>query len=126
MQTERQREARNFARRASARQEIRARADRDVTVLLAEAQSKGEQTRGEGDSSATAYSRKPGRDPEFFGFYRSMQAYEAGLRSNETRHATNLIEFLPVLQRSIRQAARVGSRRRCRGAGSAGFPRAQQ
>jgi membrane protease subunit HflC len=55
-------------------------------VLLADAQSKGEQVRGEGDGErnrifADAY----GRDPQFFSFYRSMQAYEAGLRSNDTR-----------------------------------------
>jgi membrane protease subunit HflC len=87
MQTERQREAAEFRAEGSQRsQEIRARADRDVTVLIAEAQSKGEQTRGEGDAErnrifADAY----GRDPDFFTFYRSMQAYEAGLRSNDTR-----------------------------------------
>ena len=87
MQTERQREAAQFrAQGAQRAQEIRAKADRDVTVLLAEAQSKGEQTRGEGDAErnrifADAY----GRDPDFFSFYRSMQAYEAGLRSNDTR-----------------------------------------
>jgi modulator of FtsH protease HflC len=87
MQTERQREAQEFRSQGTQRaQEIRAKADRDVTVLLAEAQSKGEQTRGEGDAErnrifADAY----GRDPDFFSFYRSMQAYEAGLRSNDTR-----------------------------------------
>jgi modulator of FtsH protease HflC len=87
MQTERQQEAAQYrAEGAQKAQEIRARADRDVTVLLAEAQSKGERTRGEGDGErnrifADAY----GRDPDFFAFYRSMQAYEAGLRSNDTR-----------------------------------------
>jgi modulator of FtsH protease HflC len=87
MQTERQREAAEFRAEGSQRsQEIRAKADRDVTVLIAEAQSKGEQTRGEGDAErnrifADAY----GRDPDFFTFYRSMQAYESGLRSNDTR-----------------------------------------
>ena len=87
MITERQREAQEFRSQGTQRaQEIRAKADRDVTVLMAEAQSKGEQIRGEGDGErnrifADAY----GRDPEFFSFYRSMQAYEAGLRSNDTR-----------------------------------------
>jgi modulator of FtsH protease HflC len=87
MQTERQQEAAQYrAEGAQKAQEIRAKADRDVTVLLAEAQSKGERTRGEGDGErnrifADAY----GRDPDFFAFYRSMQAYEAGLRSNDTR-----------------------------------------
>jgi modulator of FtsH protease HflC len=87
MQTERQQEAAQYrAEGAQKAQEIRAKADRDVTVLLAEAQSKGERTRGEGDGErnrifADAY----GRDPDFFAFYRSMQAYEAGLRANDTR-----------------------------------------
>jgi len=87
MQTERQREAAEFRAQGSQRsQEIRARADREVTVLLAESQSKGEQTRGEGDAErnrifAEAYSK----DADFFSFYRSMQAYETGLRHNDTR-----------------------------------------
>jgi modulator of FtsH protease HflC len=87
MKTERQQEATQIrAQGTQSAQEIKAKADRDVTVLLAEAQSKGEQTRGEGDAErnrifADAY----GRDPEFFSFYRSMQAYESGLRANDTR-----------------------------------------
>ena len=61
-------------------------ADRDVTVLVADATARAEQLRGEGDAErnrifAEAYSR----DPDFFAFYRSMQAYEAGLRHNDTR-----------------------------------------
>jgi membrane protease subunit HflC len=87
MQTERQREAAEFRAEGSQRsQEIRAKADRDVTVLIAEAQSKGEQTRGEGDAERNRiYADAYGRDPDFFTFYRSMQAYESGLRSNDTR-----------------------------------------
>ena len=87
MQTERQREAAEFRAQGSQRaQEIRSRADREVTVLIADAQSKSEQIRGEGDGSrnkifADAFSR----DPDFFGFYRSMQAYETGLKPNDTR-----------------------------------------
>jgi membrane protease subunit HflC len=87
MQTERQREAAEFRAQGNQRaQEIKARADRDVTVLVAEATSKSEQMRGEGDAErnrifADAY----GKDPGFFSFYRSMQAYEASLRANDTR-----------------------------------------
>lgn len=87
MQTERQREAAEFRAQGSQRaQEIRSRADRDVTVLIAEATSKAEQLRGEGDATrnkifADAFSR----DQDFFTFYRSMQAYEAGLKANDTR-----------------------------------------
>src|SRR3974377_2476534 len=87
MQTERQRQAQEFRSQGTQKaQEIRAKADRDVTVLLAEAQSKGEQTRGEGDAVRNCiFAQAYGRDPEFFSFYRSMQAYEAGLRPNDTR-----------------------------------------
>jgi membrane protease subunit HflC len=87
MQTERQREAAEFRAQGSQRsQEIRARADRDVTVLIAESTSRAEQIRGEGDAErnrifADAYNK----DPDFFAFYRSMQAYEAGLKTNDTR-----------------------------------------
>jgi len=87
MQTERQREAAEIrAQGNQASQVIRAKADRDVTVIIAEATSKGEQTRGEGDGTrnkifADAY----GKDPDFFAFYRSMQAYELGLQKDGTR-----------------------------------------
>jgi membrane protease subunit HflC len=87
MQTERQREAAEFrAQGAQRAQEIRSRADRDVTVLVADATSRAEQIRGEGDATrnkifADAFSK----DADFFAFYRSMQAYEAGLRHNDTR-----------------------------------------
>jgi membrane protease subunit HflC len=87
MQTERQREAAEFRAQGGQRaQEIRSRADREVTVLIAEATAKSEQIRGEGDAQrnqifADAFTR----DPDFFGFYRSMQAYEAGLKHNDTR-----------------------------------------
>jgi membrane protease subunit HflC len=87
MQTERQREAAELRANGSQRsQEIRARADRDVTVLIAEAQSKAEQTRGEGDAERNRiFAEAFSRDPDFFAFYRSMQAYEAGLKHTDTR-----------------------------------------
>ena len=87
MQTERQREAAEFRAQGSQRaQEIRARADRDVTVLLADATSTAETVRGEGDGERNRiFADAFGRDPDFFSFYRSMQAYEAGLKSGDTR-----------------------------------------
>ncbi|MEJ2433145.1 MAG: protease modulator HflC [Pseudolabrys sp.] len=67
-------------------QEIRSRADREVTVLLADAKSKGEQIRGEGDAKRNEiFAKAFGKDPEFFQFYRSMQAYEHGFKPNDTR-----------------------------------------
>jgi membrane protease subunit HflC len=87
MQTERQREAAEFrAQGAQRAQEIRSRADREVTVLVAEAQSKAEQIRGEGDAKRNQiFAEAFSKDPGFFAFYRSMQAYEAGLKSKDTR-----------------------------------------
>jgi modulator of FtsH protease HflC len=87
MQTERQREAAEFRAQGSQRsQEIRARADRDVTVLVADATSRAEQIRGEGDAERNRiFAEAFGRDIDFFNFYRSMQALEAGLRHNDTR-----------------------------------------
>lgn len=87
MQTERQREAAEFrAQGAQRAQEIRARADRDVTVLVAEANAKGEQVRGEGDAARNRiFAEAYGKDPDFFAFYRSLQAYESGLGNNDTR-----------------------------------------
>ncbi len=87
MQTERQREAAEFRAQGSQRaQEIRARADREVTVLIADATAKSEQVRGEGDATRNRiFAEAYGKDPDFFAFYRSMQAYEAGLKSNDTR-----------------------------------------
>jgi modulator of FtsH protease HflC len=87
MQTARQREAAEYrAQGQQQAQEIRSKADREVTVLVADATSKSEQIRGEGDATrnqifADAFSQ----DPDFFAFYRSMQAYEAGLKHSDTR-----------------------------------------
>jgi membrane protease subunit HflC len=87
MQTERQRQAAEFrAQGAQRAQEIRSRADREVTVLVAEAQSKAEQIRGEGDAKRNQiFAEAFSKDPGFFTFYRSMQAYENGLKSKDTR-----------------------------------------
>jgi membrane protease subunit HflC len=87
MQTERQREAAEFrAQGAQKAQEIRSTADREATVIVAEANSKGEQTRGEGDAERNRlFAEAYGKDPDFFAFYRSMSAYENGLKSADTR-----------------------------------------
>ncbi|RTL64211.1 MAG: protease modulator HflC [Hyphomicrobiales bacterium] len=91
MRAERQREAAEFrAEGTGAANRIRANADREVTVIKAEAQREAEQTRGEGDAErnrifADAYSK----DPDFFAFYRSMQAYEQGFRPAGTPGPAN-------------------------------------
>jgi modulator of FtsH protease HflC len=87
MQTERQRQAASIRGEGNQKsQEIRAKADRDVTVIVAEAQSHAEQIRGDGDAERNRiFAEAFGKDPDFFAFYRSMQAYEAGLKANDTR-----------------------------------------
>jgi membrane protease subunit HflC len=82
MQTERQREAAEFRARGSERaQEIRARADRDAAIIIADATATGEAVRGDGDGLRNrTFASAFGKDAEFAAFYRSMQAYETGLR----------------------------------------------
>ncbi len=87
MQSERAREAAEYRAQGSEQaQTITAKADRDVVVLRGEAQRKADQTRGEGDAERNRiFAEAYGKDPDFFAFYRSMQAYEAGLKPTETR-----------------------------------------
>jgi membrane protease subunit HflC len=87
MQTERAREAAEFRAQGSEQlQTIQAKADRDAVVIRAEAQRQADQTRGEGDAERNRiFAEAFGQDKDFFAFYRSMQAYEASLKSNDTR-----------------------------------------
>jgi modulator of FtsH protease HflC len=87
MQTERQRQAAEFrAQGGQSAQEIRSKADREATVIVADANSTAEQTRGVGDGERNRlFAEAYGQDPDFFAFYRSMTAYENGLKSNDTR-----------------------------------------
>ena len=87
MQTERAREAAEFrAQGAEQAQRITSKADRDVIVLRAQAQQQADQLRGEGEAQRNGvFAEAYGKDPEFFAFWRSMQAYEAGLKSSDTR-----------------------------------------
>ena len=87
MQTERQREAAEFrAQGGQKAQEIRSKADRGATGIVAEANSQADQIRGAGDAERNRlFAEAYGQDPAFFAFYRSMTAYENGLRANDTR-----------------------------------------
>jgi membrane protease subunit HflC len=87
MQTERQREAAEFrAEGEGAARRIRATADREVTVIKAEATGEAERIRGNGDAEKNRiFAEAFGQDPDFFGFYRSMQAYEGALKAGDTR-----------------------------------------
>ena len=77
MISERVREAKEFrAKGSEVGQKIRAEADKDKTVILAEATKKSEILRGQGESDAVnIYADAFEKDPDFYSFYRSMQAY---------------------------------------------------
>ena len=78
MRSERDREAKQArAEGAEIAQRIRAQAERERTVILAEAQKTAQIARGEGEAqSVKIYADAFGRDPQFFAFYRSMEAYK--------------------------------------------------
>ena len=86
MQTEREREAKEFrARGAEMAVTITSTADKEVTVILANARKQSEIMKGEGDGQRNKiFANAFGRDPEFFAFYRAMQAYEKALIGGET------------------------------------------
>ncbi len=86
MQTEREREAKQFrARGAEMAVTITSTADKEVTVLLANAKKQSEIMKGEGDGRRNKiFADAFGKDPEFFSFYRAMQAYEKALIGGDT------------------------------------------
>jgi len=86
MQTEREREAKEFrAQGAEIAAKITSTADKDVTVILANANKQSEIMKGEGDGQRNKiFASAFGRDPQFFAFYRAMQAYEKALIGGET------------------------------------------
>ena len=86
MQTEREREAKEFrARGAEMAVTITSTADKEVTVILANAKKESEIMKGEGDGLRNKiFADAFGRDPEFFAFYRAMQAYETALIGGDT------------------------------------------
>jgi len=86
MQTEREREAKEFrAKGAEMAVTITSTADKEVTVLLANAKKQSEIMKGEGDGQRNKiFASAFGKDPEFFAFYRAMQAYEKALIGGDT------------------------------------------
>jgi membrane protease subunit HflC len=86
MQTEREREAKEFrARGAEMAVTITSTADKEVTVILANAKKQSEIMKGEGDGLRNKiFADAFGKDPEFFAFYRAMQAYETALIGGDT------------------------------------------
>jgi membrane protease subunit HflC len=86
MRAERDREAADeVARGEEAAQRVRAQADRTVVELVSEAQREAEIARGEADAERNAiFAAAYGQDPEFFEFYRSLNAYEGALKGNNS------------------------------------------
>ncbi len=86
MRTEREREARELrAQGKETAQKITAGADRERTVILANAKRKSEQLRGEGEGQRNLILGKAyGQDPEFFQFYKSLAEYQKNLVGNDT------------------------------------------
>lgn len=102
MQTEREREAKEFrAKGAEDAQKITSQADKERTIILADARKKAEITRGEGDGIATKiFAESFGKDVDFFQFYRSMQAYRKTLdASNTTMMMSPDNEFLKFMEK---------------------------
>ncbi len=86
MQTEREREAKEFrAKGAEMAVTITSTADKEVTVILANAKKASEIMKGEGDGQRNRiFANAFGKDPQFFAFYRAMQAYEKALIGGDT------------------------------------------
>jgi membrane protease subunit HflC len=86
MRAEREREAADeIARGNEAAQRVRALADRTVTETLSDAEREAQVIRGEADAERNAvFAEAFGADPEFFAFYRSLEAYENSLKGNNS------------------------------------------
>ena len=85
---------------AEAAAKIRADADRERTVLLAEAKAQADQLHGEGEAAASRiFAEAYGQDPNFFSFWRTLQAYETAFASGKDRLVlTPGNDFLRLLQ----------------------------
>lgn len=85
MKSEREREAKEFrAEGGEIAAQIRADADRQKVVIVADAQRRGQVLRGEGDATAIKlYADAFGQDPDFFAFYRTMEAYRVALGNGD-------------------------------------------
>jgi len=102
MRAERQREAKRYRSEGEERAlAIRAIADKDKTVILSEANRKAQVYRGEGDAIATKlYAEAYKKDPAFFYFLKTMEAYKRTLGSGDTLILTPKSEFFRYMKRS--------------------------
>ena len=102
MRSERERQAKKF--RAEGDEEarkIRSESDKDVQIILADAQQTGQVMRGTGDAQAThIFAEAYGRDPEFYTFQRTLDAYRTSLASGTTLILSPKSEFFRFLERA--------------------------
>ncbi len=101
MRTERQRIAMEY--RSEGKEEstkIRAETDKEKTILIAQAYKQEQTVRGEGDGQATKiYAEAFAKDPEFYSFMRSMEAYKQSLKADTTILLSEDSEFLKFLNK---------------------------
>ncbi len=102
MRAEREREAKRYRSEGEERAlGIRAKADREKTILLSEAARKAEVLKGEGDAVATKlYAQAYTKDPEFFYFLKTMEAYKKTLGDKDTLVLTPESEFFRYFKKS--------------------------
>jgi membrane protease subunit HflC len=111
MNTERQREAAQYRAEGNEQaQEIKAKADRERTVILADAKRQADILHGEGDAQATQiYADAFNRDPDFYAFWRSLEAYRKSLGGEGTEFVLSpSSDFLRYLSRP--DAAKAGAK----------------
>jgi membrane protease subunit HflC len=111
MRTERERLARkNRAEGDEQARRIRAESDREARVIVAEAKRDAEIARGEGDARATRiYAEAYSRDPEFYDFLRSLEAYRKTIDENTTLVLSPKAEFFRFLESTAPAARRNGA-----------------
>ncbi len=99
MRTERERMAMQYRSEGQEEaQKIRSEADREATIIEAQAYAEAERIRGEGEAEALRiYAQAYGQDPEFYEFFRSLQAYRATLKDNTTIVIDSDSEFAKYL-----------------------------
>ncbi len=101
MRTERQRIAMEY--RSEGKEEstkIRAETDKEKTILIAQAYKQEQTVRGEGDGQATKiYAEAFEKDPKFYSFIRSMEAYKQSLKADTTILLSEDSEFLRFLNK---------------------------
>ena len=104
MKTERIREAKGYrADGEKASQEIRAKADKDATIIVANAEKLAQKIKGEGDKSATEiWNKATSVDPEFYAFYRTLEAYKKSFNEDTSLVLSPEGEFFNYFGKSLK------------------------